>query len=141
MRDRGGRGRWLSGIAASLIAAVACTSPRGTDCDVPKDLEPFGTSTRELASSVLGFPAWAADDARERGDLLAEWGGGFLENRGTELERTAAHARSLASLPARDLRDHGGSLIDYLDRQGGRVGQDTRCFAARAWHTIKLVIE
>jgi hypothetical protein len=108
---------------------------------VPKDLEPFGTSTRELASSVLGFPAWVAGDASERGELLAEWGGDWIGNRGTELERTAAHAGSLASLPARDLRDHGGSLVDYFERQGDRVGQDTRCFAARAWHTIKLVID
>jgi hypothetical protein len=128
----------FAALLASFLAAGCCSNVR---CGLIPDTPRFGDATRELMADVAALPEWVEDEFALRGDRLATFGSTWADGRAKEAERTADHVANLGPAVARDFRNHGGALVDFLGRQGARARTDACCFFERAWHSILLAAE
>ncbi len=128
----------LLGSAALLPSCASCATAR---CGVEPGRPRFGESAERLYHNVLRLPDWTTHEVSRRSGLLLIGGERLVDGREREWDDTVDRTVGLFPAAVEDFDHHGGGLLDFLGRQGQRVGQDSCCFFDRAWHSIKLAAE
>ncbi len=122
-----------------LIAGCACGEERycGTGLDKPE----LGDAATRFWHRLARLPETTAEEFDDRGGRVVDGLGRVVDRREREIEDTGDHLAGFGPWVGFQFDERADRFWGFFDRQGERANDDTCCFGARAWHSVKRVIE
>jgi hypothetical protein len=139
-RRRGSRSVAVVLLGALLpLAGCASDHPAPMNCGVDASARPLGLRTVPFVEWVGSLPKKTSKEFHDRGGMLGDDFHGVGSRFDDDVTLTGEHLHGFGPAVSNDCSTHGGDMADFFESQGDRLREDTHCFFARAWNSLKLV--